>query len=392
MIQGEVVVAGPAFADAARWAGAWVPGKPDVPIRAGIRIEGYGGKLTLEAYDGESGCRAVVDSTGDDSWWAVVVSGRLLAALAPTLGKGDMTLRTGENGALRLTQGRAELTLPTMDVALWSSGQDAGTVPLAEIDGDALATVVKRVALASAESDKQELYLRCLGLAFDSSRLSVMAATREHFAAAATPWAFNDEILGPGGEHAVDFATPLAPMMVRAAEAFAGAGPVTLTCTRGRLTLATDTRSVTVPLIDCEGRWPTPAVQQLAVRPYDHTVTVSRSALAGPLKQAVIVREKDGGAKSDLEPISLTFAPGEILVGGKGAGTAAEATSPVEADGYAGAPVAYRFNPAYLADALAGSPGDTVTIEFMSRADHTGARFTCTDDPSWYHTVAPIRR
>ncbi len=46
----------------------------------------------------------------------------------------------------------------------------------------------------------------------------------------------------------------------------------------------------------------------------------------------------------------------------------------------------------YLKDALDGSPGDRVRMEFMSRVDHTGVRFTCDEDPSWYHTVAPIRR
>lgn len=390
MIEDQVTVAGPAFADAARWAGAWVPSKPDVPIRGGIRIEGAGERIAIEAYDGESGCRATLaGNTGKP--WAYVVSGRLLAALAPTLGKGDITLGATENGALRLVQGRSELTLPVMDEGAWNAWGGKPARPLAEIDGDALATVVKRVALAAAESDKQKLHFRCLGLAMDTSQLCVMAATSEHFATASTPWSISEELLGPRGDHMV-IATPLATMMVRAAEAFAGAGAVAVTCTGGRLTLATDTRSVTMPLIDCEGRWPAPAVRQLAVKPYDHRITVSRSALAGPLKQAVIVREKDGGAKSDLEPISLTFAPGEILVGGKGSGSAAEAAAPVEANGYSGPPVTYKFNPAYLADALTGSPADQLSVDFMSQVDNTGARFTCDADPTWYHTVAPIRR
>lgn len=384
-----VTVAGPAFADAARWVGAWVPAKPDVLVQGGVRVVAGDGTVTLEVFDGMTAVSASVHGTGTSG--VAVVSGRLLAALAPTLGKADVTLDTAENGALRLRQGRTELTLPVMPPMQWSSANLNGA-PLAEISGSVLASVVKRVALATAESDDQGMIFSCMRLGFDAERISVMAATRQHFAAAARPWTFNDEMLGVADDVVPTYATPRADRIVQAAEAFAGADAVEISASWSLLRLETTSRSIAMRLHDCEGKWPATAVQQLAVRPYEHAVTVSRAELAGPLKQAVIVREKDGTAKVDLEPIRLTFADGEIRVSGHGSKSAAGAVTAVDADGYTGPGVAYAFNPAYLADALKGAPGDAVKLEFQSVADVAGVRFTCDDDPTWYHTVAPIRR
>lgn len=386
----EIVVDAAPFKAAVSWAAKWLTSRASVPAWAGLLVsveyDSNGtDRLTVSAYSENATARVSVplDDADDDAPSApdsVLVSGRLLAGLADTLGKGDVELAWRENsqseghGELVMRQGRWEVTLPCMDLGLYPALPVPGE-PIATIAADVLTAAAKRVTVAASRNENQSTVFWTSCLRFDGAAgsLSMTCTDRDRVATQAVRYR-------PQEERRDAQVLPYAKPFAEAASSFAGEETVTIGLGPGSLSLAGDTRSV-VMTVSAE-KWPEAMIGGALVFEPDQAATVARTDLALPVKRAAIANGR-GDGKLPV-PIRLLFGAGVIGVGGKGDGGSADA---VDAECAPDADVLVGMNPEYFTDALSTAPGDVVRIGFGD--PRKPLVLTCDADPAWRHVVMP---
>jgi len=362
MITGEVTAKGRAFAAAVKWAAGFLDARPSEPIQAGLLLDlDSAGSLQVTAMSENVTATATVpiESSGRGK---AVVSGRLLKELVATFSDKPVQLG-GENGAIvQMKTGRWTGTLPAMDEkdypALPAVPEVTGSAP-----GEEFARIVTQAAAATAH-DVKPLWRQYIYLTLSESQIWASACDRYRAAKATT--AFDHWLPEPAvGAYALALGQPL----VAAAAAFVGPDDVEIGFSDGRLLLASKTRTVVMRLIDVAGaEYPEQEISSLlAMQPPAHAV-VKVAELAGPMRRASIVREKDG-------PVAVGFSNGLMRIAAK-----AEQLEQAGADevdvAYDGPDVVLHFNPKYFSEALQSAPGDVVDIAIRPELDSRDRKST----------------
>src|SRR5690242_9002544 len=107
-----VTVDAPEFAAAASWVAKHLPRAPAAPQLAGLLLEPAGNQLAISGFDYDTATRAIIDAQCD-GFRRVLVSGRLVSALAATFPDKPLTLSV-DGTVLRVVCGSIRASLPLM--------------------------------------------------------------------------------------------------------------------------------------------------------------------------------------------------------------------------------------------------------------------------------------
>jgi DNA polymerase III subunit beta len=372
----EITVKTQAFAAAVAWASKWVATKPVVPVQAGLALElAADGKLSITAYGENVTARSVVaaDYPGTEALQRAIVSGRLLAQLAPLLGNSKPVVISGSSDAIIIRSGSFRATLPALNENDWPTLPDAAP-HVGTVAGAALADGVGRVCIACHDDPSSGMMLACGYLHFGRDGIDVRGASSPRAAGITLPWTAADGFDGGG-------ATILGPVLTEAAAAFDGPDDVRVGLSPSLLSLTAPSRSMTVRVIALDKPYPAGDLANYFAFQQDQHVTVEPSDLAIPMKRAAIVRGKEG-------PVRITVADGGLSVGAAEGQIGQESDDVIEVD-YSGPEHVFGVNPDYLAAALHSAPAGPVTLGFG--AAKRPITLTSEKDPTWHHILMPVR-
>jgi DNA polymerase-3 subunit beta len=333
-----------ALADAVAWTTRVLPGRPALPVLAGILLDARddsGGSLEFACFDYEVSARCDAAARIDEPG-RVLVQGRLLADIARTLPAAEVSL-TLESGKVLIRCGSTRFALPVMPVEdypqLPSPPEPAGTVP-----GDVFATAVSQVAVAAAR-DETPPVLTAVKVEIDGEGVSLVATDRYRLSLREFTWrpdrpAETRSFL-VRSRTLNDVARSLGPGDVTIGMTTAG-GPL--------LGIGAGGRRTTVPTMDGDY----PPVRKLFPTTSDTVAAVETAALVEGVRRVALV--------GDRSPVRLTFAADEVVLE-SGAGEDAQASDTVSAQ-VTGPPITIAFNAAYLLDGLGASQTPHVRLSF----------------------------
>jgi DNA polymerase III subunit beta len=379
VIEGTITAKPQVFAAAVKWAAKFLDAKPTVPIQGGLLIDVGDGAMAITAYNETVTARAVVPVDGDGSG-ATVVSGRLLDALVGTFPAKPVELRQDDKDTLVINAARWTGTLPTFDADDFPPLPDK-LPTLGRAPGDRLASAIHRAAAARSVNPKQPLALHLMHLTFGEDEVTAMATNSFRAARDIAPfeWLADDD--GHPDGWVGSTALVMAQTMVDVAEAFTGPDEVEIGLDAGSISLASPTRAITLrqvadpyPMLE--------AVRGFFRHQHPEHVVVKVGDLAGPLKRAGIVRDKEG-------PVRIAFSEDLITINAKAETLKQDGAEEVDAQ-YSGPEVTLAFNPRFFADALASAPGDEVDIAMRTDVV-TGVVVTVPGNESWRHVLMPLK-
>lgn len=180
-----LTISGGALNTAAAWAARIAPSNPaGAAIMGGVLLDAGDHGLELRATDFDTFGSVTTDAQTSEPGKAVV-SARLLAAIAKTLGAGDQaTLETGARG-LELRVKRYKASLPLMNIDDWPKWPDIGD-PIGTIEASGLSRALSRVLPAASDDGTLPILT---GVEFTFADTLTMAATDKYrIAAAELPW------------------------------------------------------------------------------------------------------------------------------------------------------------------------------------------------------------
>lgn len=379
MIRGTITAKPQVFASAIKWAAKFLAARPAVPIQGGLQLTAEGGRLSVLAFNESATARAVVPFEGDGDG-QVVVSGRLLAALAATFPNKPVTI-TGHgqdevhDDSITIQVGSWRGTLPTMTVGDFPSPPAAPAV-IGRVRGDDIAAAIRRAGVARSDNEKRPGMYHCLHLSFDAGLMTTIGT--DMYRAVRTTATFEGDPGWTGPATALVHGGTL----VDVAEAFAGPDDVFVGLSDHTLGLASATRAVIVTQ-SAEKFTVLEALHKLFATRHPEHVLLDASALQAPLKRAELVRDKEG-------PIRITFSEHGITLAAASDELVQDSDEVIEAK-YSGADWTLAFNPRYLGEALASAPGDTVDIE-LTTGRIAGISMTVPGNDQWQHMLMPIRK
>lgn len=367
----EIHVKAPALQAAVGWAAKWAAAKPVVPIQAGLRLSVQGGTLSVSAYSENANVRTSLDAAPIlEDEHSTVVSARLLDAVAKTLAaRAPVTLVSSPEG-LVVTQGRSVLTLPAMPEQDWPTlSRELPTI--GTVSGAALAQAVHRASAAAPADPSKAAALAAMWLELGASEIEILSSDRYQLSRNLLAWtALADAPVA---------ITPYAEMIAAAAAAFDGPDTVRIGYDGSQMSLASDNRAMTMGTMYVEA-WPAANFRKAVAMEHPEAVTLNVADLVTPLKQAALMRDKEG-------PIRVVIGEGVLAITAAEADGGRKAASEVDVD-YAGPAVTVGLNPDYFAGALEAAPGQKVTLHFGVERRHV--TLTCDDEPGWAHVLMPV--
>lgn len=327
---------------AAAWAAKIAPSNPANPVMAGVKLTA-GDDLTLSATDyetfGTARCTATIQQSG-----SVVVSARLLAAVAKVpSGQADVTL-VSEDGRLSVTSGRANWKLPELESELWPQFPDLGE-PVGRIDGAHLEDSLSRVAPAADDGKMNQEILRGVHLELGDT-LTATATNTYRMARLPIEWT----------RLADEDSSVIVPATIL--RHIGTDGDVTISTEGGLLGLSTRQFTVMGRLI--AGKYKD--VRPILRYPEEHantTVTVSVQELREAIESAAILLDDTGH-------LSLEF-DGESVTVSKVGKTEGDADSSVDVQGFTGDPIEINVKAQYIKDALTGLHSPSALFIFTDR-------------------------
>jgi DNA polymerase-3 subunit beta len=171
--------------DAAAFVGRMCPAKHATPVLQGIMLESSGTELKLSAYDWNNAGTATIPAGGVGDG-RVLVSGRLLVAVAKTLDpKRDVSI-SDESGELVVIVGTNRWTLPCLPLEDYPSLPVMGAIA-AKIDSLALRRAIQRV-LPAADRTGLEPMKGAVNLISAGQTLSIVGTDRWRFSIAEIDW------------------------------------------------------------------------------------------------------------------------------------------------------------------------------------------------------------
>lgn len=360
-------ITGGALLDAATWAGRVIPSRPTAPVLAGLLLDAAD-QLTVTGYDLETRASATVPCTTTEPG-RILLSGRLLAAVAKTVGRGaDVVIEQEQDGPATVRAGRAEWSLPVLPVADYPELPDLSE-PVGAVRGDLLREALGRVVPATSKEVSLPM-LTGVRIESEGDQLTLVATDRFRLAAATIPWQ-------PADDRAVEGLVPGA--LLDTAARGAGEGLVSVLADDRGFGLATDDRLVAGRQIDAE---------YLQYRRFlglagEHRAVVEVEELRQAVDQALVAA--DHGA-SDLPAVLLAFDGDEVRVSAAGKAGRARAGAGALLDGE---PITVKVQAPYLRDALSSHGCDKVAICFAGGPNKPITLLG--DDPGYSHVLMPCR-
>jgi DNA polymerase-3 subunit beta len=359
------VVTGADLHQAAAWASRVTPAKPSAPVLAGLLLEA-GDELTVSGYDFDTRATAVVAATTTEPG-RMLLSGRLLAAVAKTVGRDTNVELDDTSGAVTVRAGRAEWTLPALPVADYPAlprlGAPAGVVNAGALRA-ALGQILPVVDIASTLA-----MLTGVKIESEGEQLTLVGTDRFRLAATTIDWR-------PGApEQQLGALVPAALLDTAVRAASGDSDPVSIHDGHNGFGLATDTHLVTGRQIDADYvNW-----RRVMPEAGEHRALVDVAALAHAADQAVVA--------ADANPqLLLAFTGDGVEVSAAGSDRRAHAHAAADLHGD---PITVKVSAGFLRDAVNLHGCDKVTVHFG--ATPTRPILVLGDQPGYRHTLTPVR-
>ncbi|MEJ2886118.1 DNA polymerase III subunit beta [Actinomycetospora aeridis] len=384
----KATVTAGALSSAAGWVARIVPGRPTVPVLGGVLIEATSDvdrdEVSLSAFDYDTaGVARLADGVLTvDEPGRVLVSGRLLAAVAKTLGSGEtpIVLEVGSDGRCAIVAGRSRWDMPTLAI---------DDYPAMPVDVDAVGRVDAAAFVAATErvldvpNDHQGTIKALGGVAIEGvadGPLTLVATDRWRLAVAEVDWT-----PAPGLEQVL---VP-APAVRLAAGAVAGtSGEVELLASAGTFGVRTAERTLSTRLLaESYPRW-----RNLDMTPdkKGHSFVASSTVAVADLRAAMT---RASVMLPDAGTLDLRFTADGVEITAGGDDGQAEHVADVAA--HDGEEVVQRLNAQYLREAIDGAGSEHVRLDLPSAAKAVLLR-PCQPDgtplPAYRHTVMAVRR
>ncbi|MBB6122050.1 DNA polymerase III subunit beta [Nocardiopsis algeriensis] len=367
-----------AFAEAVAWTARALPGRPAVPVLAGMRLEVAqdGPSLHLSGFDYEVSSRASVEVLAEESG-AALVPGRLLAEIVRNLPSGSVHIDT-DGTRLRISGGAARFTLITMPL------EDYPTLPgmpgrIGSVSSDAFAEAVRQVTPAASRDDTLPM-LTGAYLDFRGDTLSVVATDRYRIAVRELWWKPEDPGIGASALVPARTLHDMARSLIARSDVDIALGAPQAQG-EGMIGFENGGRRTTTRLIDSD------FVKYASWFPAEFAgrAEVAVAPLVAAVKRVALVADRN-------TPLRLAFSEGEVVLEA-GSGEDAQA---IEAIGvaYEGEPLRLAFRPDYLLDGLTAVETDTAHLNFTEPtkpAVFTDAPAKEGDKPSFRYLVQPLR-
>jgi DNA polymerase III subunit beta len=405
----RIRVDGDVLAEAVGWTARCLPGRPVVPILAGMLLEARDDRLTLSAFDYEvaavGGVRVTVEETG-----RALVSGRLLAEIARSLPNAPAHLELS-GGKLVLRCGGTRFTLRTLPAedypALPAAPPFAGAV-----GADEFAAAVAQVCVAAARDDALPI-LACVRLELRGAALVLSCTDRFRVAVRELAW------LPARADASAVAMVPARTLTTTARWLTAGAEVRIGLDGDGLIGFSWGGRSTVTRLLDHQ---PVDYVTRL-IQPQARRVEVDTAAFVDALRRVALVAARHTPVRIGVGPDrivleaatgdeahavaelpastpTLPVAPAPVPPAPVAPSTAAPSTAAPSTA--APAPVApspdreltIAFNPQWLLDGVAAVDSDTTRLEFTEpglAALITGKPSGPSADPGYRYLLMPVR-
>lgn len=357
----KLTVTGSDLNAATSWAARIVPTHPGVPILSGLLLDATEGQLSITAFDYDTrGTSTVAADTATPG--RVVVSGRLLAAIAKAATKSAHITITVDGPTVTVQAGRSEWTLPTMPADDFPGLPQLGD-PIGEIDADVLRRTLPRVTTAIG-ADPTVPALTGVKLDGDDTGLTLAATDRFRVASATVAWK-------PATTTTVS--ALLAPELLNAAARAAGSGTVAVFHSDSTFGFSTDTHHIVGRRISAEF----PNLARVTPTPCDHYTIIDVAELAHAVNNAAVML--------DRAPIlELAFTTDTVRVRAIGDGTQAETHTSGD---LTGDPTTFGINARYLTAALNAMETDRATIHFADRV----ILMLPEGDDEYHHVICKVK-
>jgi DNA polymerase-3 subunit beta len=340
-----------ALAEAATWVARALPGRPVIPVLAGLLLHAAGDGLTLSCFDYEVSARMRIPAEVAEPG-TVLVPGRLLVEITRSLPPGRSVEFGPDPEGLSMICGEAAFMLATLPSGEYPELPDlpqlAGTA-----DGGVLAAAIGQVTPAASRDDTLPM-LTAVNVEFDARTMTLAATDRYRLAVRDLDWQAAPGALDHGRLSVLVPARTMtdAARTMSAGEPVriflrhdAGADDATIGFEAGERRLTT--RLLAGEFIRYRSRFPAE---------FGCTAELPAGAFAEAVRRVSLVAERG-------TPVQLTFGPGRVTVvaGTQGQARARES---VPAD-FAGDEPVIAFSPHYLLDgivaAASGGADDVVT-------------------------------
>jgi DNA polymerase-3 subunit beta len=367
-----LIVTGARLHEAAAWASRATPAKAVVPVLSGLLLDATGEdgtELVVTGYDFDARASVTLPATVTTPG-RVVVSARLLAAIAKTVARDVDVHLCDDTGPLVVTCARSEWKLPTLPVEDYPQLPEL-PAPVGAVAGGELRRALGQVLPTLGRDDALPM-LTALRLESDGDELTLTGTDRYRLATTTIGWS-----PAPGTPSlAVNLPGGVLDTALRGV-AQADTGTVSLAVADSQFALSTDTHLAAGRVLAVDyPRW-----RPLLVPPNpDRHAVVEVADLLHAVEQAVVA--------SDNAQLTLAFDGDTVEVSAGTADARGTARAAVPAK-LVGDPITIGVMTGYLRDAITLPGSDTVTIHFGSSP--TRPVSVRGEDGRYQHTLMPVR-
>ena len=357
------------------WIAKLLPARPPIPVLAGVRLDVAEDQVRLTGTDYDTWGSATVEADTEGAG-AVVLPGRLLAALVAELPSRYLVTLDVEDHQVRVSCGKTRATLRTLPAEDYPTPPDR-PVAIGQIDADVLAAGVGRVA-PSASADSTLTMLTGVHLVLSDGGLLLEASDRYRFTRDVLGWeptldgAVDNDVLVP--RDALVAASRAMTGTVSIGLQDEGAAPVALA-------LSDATRHLSTRLLS-DGFLNVDKVLAM-LGEVSAEVTVESEPLTAAIRRTRLFA-------ADSVPLRIEVGDGELVVRAGAEGDAGADT--VSAQTEAEEPLAVAIRADYLLDALAATRHERTRLSVSTPTKPVLVRSDDDEDTGFFHIVMPIRQ
>ncbi len=357
----------PDLAAAVAWVNRAISTRPTQPALGGMLLELNDDTLRLGGTDLERTAETTIEVACAENG-RVLVPGHIFTEVVRNLpASADGVQFTAGGGILTLDASRVTHELHLLDDADFPTREQPCLDQTVTLPGATLAAATAQVTPATTTELLTRPALGGVLFEVDTAQLTLAATDSYRLAVRELPCVWLDEP-----------ATALVPAraLAEAARAMAGEDTVTVAVEARQVTFLGGVRQLTTRLIDGEF----PAFRDLIPTGYQRSGTVDRQALLDALKQV-------SPYQATGTPVCLTFTPGRLDVDVREQAVG-QGHAGVDAD-YQADTVTIAFNPAYLADGVAGVGDAKVAIDLLDGA--RPALIHAPEQDGYLYLLMPVR-
>jgi len=333
------------FSEAVSFTVKLLPQRTTLPILSGVLIEAGADGLTLSSFDYEVSARTEIAAQVEEPG-RVLVSGRLLAALASRLPNAPVNFSTDE-GRIVVQCGSGQFTLLSMPVEEYPNlpqiSDQSGS-----LDAEEFANAISQVAVAASRDDVTPV-ITGVQLEVTASTISLVATDRYRVAVREIPW----DSSGSG----IDAATALVPArtLSEIGKTFGHSGTISVAITntddRELIAFHADKKTVTSLLI--KGNFP--PVKRLFPDTVENYAVVNTSELIDAVRRVALVLEREAALRFSFSIDGVTLE----AIGSE----QAQASESIDAF-LTGSDTVVSLKPQFLLDGLTSVHSEFVRISF----------------------------